>query len=165
MYLSVFSTQVFLRPLPPSRPLGLDFPQSCGEVVGRPAVEDGGGVATGLGAVPGLVTRWLGSCFWTWSTLRTVKPAHSGNQLSVSSTSQSRKQEEALGQPPLAGTDKPQLSPICSEGPSSPGRSGDEDCGTGALPPGHGPSPPEQACPRSPEEDDSFKYVREIFFS
>lgn len=70
-----------------------------------------------------------------------------------------------MGQPPLAGTDKPELSPICSEGPSSPGRSEDEDYGEGALPPGLGPSPPESACPRSPEEDDAFKYVREIFFS
>ncbi|KAM7120507.1 cell cycle regulator of non-homologous end joining isoform 1-T6 [Molossus nigricans] len=74
---------------------------------------------------------------------------------------ESRKQEEL----PLAGTDKPELSPVCSEGLSSPGGSEEGGYGKGALPPGLGPSPPEPACPGRPEEDDAFKYVREIFFS
>lgn len=81
---------------------------------------------------------------------------------------ESRKQEEALEQPPLAGTDKPELSPTCSESPSSPGsRSEEEDNGQGALPPGLSPSQGlDSACSRSPEEEDedALKYVREIFF-
>ncbi|XP_045711589.1 cell cycle regulator of non-homologous end joining isoform X2 [Phyllostomus hastatus] len=84
---------------------------------------------------------------------------------------QSRKQEKALEQPPLAGTDKPALSPTCPEPPSSGSGSKAEDHGRGALP--SGPSPPGgppgsgSACSRSPEEEeeDAFKYVREIFFS
>ncbi|KAM8817748.1 cell cycle regulator of non-homologous end joining [Rhynchonycteris naso] len=79
---------------------------------------------------------------------------------------ESRKQEEALERPPLAGPDKPELSPTCPESPSSPGRSEDKDNGNGAPPLGLSPSQgPDSAC-RSPEEDeDEFKYVREIFFS
>ncbi|KAM5303831.1 cell cycle regulator of non-homologous end joining isoform 1-T4 [Glossophaga mutica] len=83
---------------------------------------------------------------------------------------QSRKQEKALEQLPLAGTDKPAPSPSPSESPSSGSRSEAEDNGRGALPSGLGPpqGPPGcgSACSRSPEEEeDVFKYVREIFFS
>ncbi|KAF6085663.1 cell cycle regulator of NHEJ [Phyllostomus discolor] len=84
---------------------------------------------------------------------------------------QSRKQEKALEQLPLAGTDKPALSPTCPESPSSGSGSEAEDHGRGAF--HSGPSPPGgpqgsgRACSRSPEEEeeDAFKYVREIFFS
>ncbi|KAF6085664.1 cell cycle regulator of NHEJ [Phyllostomus discolor] len=83
----------------------------------------------------------------------------------------SRKQEKALEQLPLAGTDKPALSPTCPESPSSGSGSEAEDHGRGAF--HSGPSPPGgpqgsgRACSRSPEEEeeDAFKYVREIFFS
>ncbi|KAK1335118.1 hypothetical protein QTO34_004698 [Cnephaeus nilssonii] len=85
---------------------------------------------------------------------------------------ENRKQEKALEQRPLAGTDAPELSPTCSEGPTSPERSEGEgeDSGEAALPPGLGPPQGsaglEPACSTSPEEDeDAFKYVREIFFS
>ncbi|XP_066118443.1 cell cycle regulator of non-homologous end joining [Saccopteryx bilineata] len=79
---------------------------------------------------------------------------------------ESRKQEEALERPPLASPDKPELSPTCPESPSSPGRSEDEDNGNGAPPPGLSPSQGPDSAYRSPEEDeDVFKYVREIFFS
>ncbi|XP_024410896.2 cell cycle regulator of non-homologous end joining isoform X2 [Desmodus rotundus] len=83
---------------------------------------------------------------------------------------QSRKQEKALEQLPLAGTDKPALSPTCSELPSSGSMSEAEDNGRGALPSGlsppQGPPGSGSACSRSPEEEeDVFKYVREIFFS
>ncbi|XP_054420439.1 cell cycle regulator of non-homologous end joining [Pteronotus mesoamericanus] len=83
---------------------------------------------------------------------------------------ESRKQEKVPEQSPLAGTDKPELSPTCSELPSSGSASEDEDNGRGALPPGLSPSqgPPGSgsACHRSAEEEeDVFKYVREIFFS
>ncbi|XP_036905045.1 cell cycle regulator of non-homologous end joining [Sturnira hondurensis] len=83
---------------------------------------------------------------------------------------QSRKQEKALEQLPLAGTDKPALSPTCSELPSPGSTREAEDNGSSALP--SGLSPPQglpgsgSACRRSPEEEeDVFKYVREIFFS
>lgn len=83
---------------------------------------------------------------------------------------QSRKQEKALEQPPLAGTDKPALSPTCSALPSPGSTRGAEDNGCGALPSGLSPPPGPlglgSACNRSPEEEeDVFKYVREIFFS
>lgn len=83
---------------------------------------------------------------------------------------QSRKQEKALEQLPLAGTDKPALSPTCAEPPSPGSMSEAEDGGRGALPSGlsppRGPPGAGSACSRSPEEEeDAFKYVREIFFS
>lgn len=83
---------------------------------------------------------------------------------------ENRKQEKALEQWPLPDTDAPELSPTWSEGPTSPERSEGEDSGEAALPPGRGPPQGsaglEPACSTSPEEDeDAFKYVREIFFS
>ncbi|XP_036184502.1 cell cycle regulator of non-homologous end joining isoform X4 [Myotis myotis] len=83
---------------------------------------------------------------------------------------ENRQQEKALGQRPLAGTAEPELSPSCSERPASPERSEGEDSGEAALPPGlgrpQGSAGLEPACSSSPEEDeDAFKYVREIFFS
>ncbi|XP_059567847.1 cell cycle regulator of non-homologous end joining isoform X3 [Myotis daubentonii] len=83
---------------------------------------------------------------------------------------ENRQQEKALEQRPLAGTAEPELSPSCSEGPASPEGSEGEDSGEAALPPGlgrpQGSAGLEPACSSSPEEDeDAFKYVREIFFS
>ncbi|XP_037021756.2 cell cycle regulator of non-homologous end joining [Artibeus jamaicensis] len=83
---------------------------------------------------------------------------------------QSRKQEKVLEQLPLAGTDKPALCPTCSELPSPGSTREAEDNGSGARPSGlsppQGPPGPGSACSRSPEEEeDVFKYVREIFFS
>lgn len=83
---------------------------------------------------------------------------------------ENQKQEKALEQRPLTGTDTQELSPICSEGPTSPERSEAEDSGEAALPPGLGPPQEsaglEPACSRSSEDDeDAFKLVREIFFS
>ncbi|XP_070280042.1 cell cycle regulator of non-homologous end joining isoform X1 [Myotis yumanensis] len=83
---------------------------------------------------------------------------------------ENRQQGKALKQRPLAGTAEPELSPTCSEGPASPETSEGEDSGEAALPPGQGrpqgSAGLEPACSSSPEEDeDAFKYVREIFFS
>lgn len=83
---------------------------------------------------------------------------------------QSRKRGRASEQRPPAGTDVSEPPPTCSEGPPSPERSESEDSGEAALPPGPGPpqepAGSEPACGTSPEEDeDAFKYVREIFFS
>ncbi|XP_016077619.1 PREDICTED: modulator of retrovirus infection homolog isoform X2 [Miniopterus natalensis] len=83
------------------------------------------------------------------------------------------KQEKDLEQTPLAGADKEELSPACSdwEWPSSPERSEDAS-GEGSPPAGLGPPPgtagSDCASSRSPEKDkgaDAFRYVREIFFS
>lgn len=97
---------------------------------------------------------------------------HSKCFAAMASTSQSRKQEKALAEPPLAEADKPALfSPSCSASPSSPGSgSEDQDEGKGALPPRRSPQQPAGAgssSGRSPEdeEEDVLKYVREIFFS
>lgn len=77
---------------------------------------------------------------------------------------ENRRRERASEHRPPAGTDAPEPSPTCSEGPTSPESEGD-DRGDAALPTGRGP-PPEPACGTSPEEDeDAFKFVREIFFS
>ncbi|XP_006756757.1 PREDICTED: modulator of retrovirus infection homolog [Myotis davidii] len=83
---------------------------------------------------------------------------------------ENRQQEKASEQRPLAGPAEPELSPSCLEGPASPERSEGEDSGEAALPPGlgrpQGSAGWEPACSSSPEEDeDAFKYVREIFFS
>ncbi|CAK6434350.1 unnamed protein product [Pipistrellus nathusii] len=83
---------------------------------------------------------------------------------------ESRKRGRASEQRPPAGTDVSEPPPTCSEGPPSPERSESEDSGEAALPPGPGPpqepAGSEPACGTSPEEDeDAFKYVREIFFS
>ncbi|XP_035866823.1 cell cycle regulator of non-homologous end joining isoform X1 [Phyllostomus discolor] len=146
--------QVFLRPcLLPSR-VGLDFFKSCGEVVGRAAGGKGGTAATDSGEV---------TCWPRFTQLT--------REINHVSRLQSRKQEKALEQLPLAGTDKPALSPTCPESPSSGSGSEAEDHGRGAF--HSGPSPPGgpqgsgRACSRSPEEEeeDAFKYVREIFFS
>lgn len=88
-----------------------------------------------------------------------------------------RKQEKPWEQPILADADKPQPSPSSSESPhtSSP-RSGSEEEDGGenspalSLSPSHGSGTPRSTCSRNPEEDkeeeeDSFRYVREIFFS
>lgn len=75
---------------------------------------------------------------------------------------ESRKRERASEQRLLAGTEAAELPPTCSEGPPSPGGSEGEDRGEAAHPPG--PGLPQE--PAGPEEDeDAFKYVREIFFS
>ncbi|XP_006910561.1 cell cycle regulator of non-homologous end joining [Pteropus alecto] len=86
---------------------------------------------------------------------------------------ESQKQEKALEELPLEGTDKPECFPTCSVSPSSSGNrieEEDEDNEKGAPPlglgPCHGPADSDSACSRSPEEDeDMLKYVREIFFS
>ncbi|KAF0877734.1 cell cycle regulator of non-homologous end joining isoform X1 [Crocuta crocuta] len=88
---------------------------------------------------------------------------------------EARKQEQPSEPPTLAGADKPELSPThsaSSPSPSSPGSSSPEDGDNGedALPPGlcpsQGPAGSDSASSRSPEDDeDSLKYVREIFFS
>lgn len=73
---------------------------------------------------------------------------------------ENRRRERASEQRPPADTDAPEPSPTCSEGPTSPESEGD-DRGDAALPAGSEP-----ACGTSPEEDeDAFKFVREIFFS
>ncbi|KAB1275869.1 Cell cycle regulator of non-homologous end joining [Camelus dromedarius] len=82
-----------------------------------------------------------------------------------SSTQQDRKQEKPSERPPLAGADKPELSPASS----AEDRSEDGDSGDIGLPPGSpppGPASSDPACSGSPGEDqDALKYVREIFFS
>ncbi|XP_029778951.1 cell cycle regulator of non-homologous end joining isoform X2 [Suricata suricatta] len=85
---------------------------------------------------------------------------------------EARKQEEPAEPPTLAGADKPEGSPTPSaSSPSSPGsRSEDEDSGKDAPPPGlsppQGPTGSHSARSGSSEDDeDAFKYVREIFFS
>ncbi|XP_039716555.1 cell cycle regulator of non-homologous end joining isoform X3 [Pteropus medius] len=86
---------------------------------------------------------------------------------------ESQKQEKALEELPLEGTDKPECFPTCSVSPSSSGNrieEEDEDNEKGTPPlglgPCHGPADSDSACGRSPEEDeDMLKYVREIFFS
>uniref|UniRef100_A0A8C3WKY0 Cell cycle regulator of NHEJ n=1 Tax=Catagonus wagneri TaxID=51154 RepID=A0A8C3WKY0_9CETA len=84
-----------------------------------------------------------------------------------------RKQEKPLEQPPLAGADKPELSPASSAppSPSPPGTRSEDEEDSGEAPP-PGPRPPagpvgsDPACSPSPERDqDALKYVREIFFS
>ncbi|XP_015102385.1 cell cycle regulator of non-homologous end joining isoform X1 [Vicugna pacos] len=78
---------------------------------------------------------------------------------------QDRKQEKPSERPPLAGADKPELSPASSaEDRSEDGDSGDIGPPPGSPPPGPASSDP--ACSGSPGEDqDALKYVREIFFS
>ncbi|XP_052029387.1 cell cycle regulator of non-homologous end joining isoform X2 [Apodemus sylvaticus] len=91
-----------------------------------------------------------------------------------------RKQERPWERPSLEATDKLQLSPPCSTSPhtSSPessqgsceeeDRSGNDSPALGFSPP-QGPEASSSPCARSPEgekeEEDSLKYVREIFFS
>ncbi|KAM6168603.1 cell cycle regulator of non-homologous end joining [Erethizon dorsatum] len=82
--------------------------------------------------------------------------------------------EKPQEEPAVGGTEKAEL---CSSGPeflhmSSGGNSGEEDSGNDRPAPGLSPSQrpgtSTSACSRNPEqeeEEDVFKYVREIFFS
>ncbi|EHB12078.1 Modulator of retrovirus infection [Heterocephalus glaber] len=86
-----------------------------------------------------------------------------------------RTQEKPWEELAVAGAEKTELCPTGSRSPhtSSGGNSDEEDSGNHGLRPEAGPSPSQRpetftsACSRSPEqqEEDVFKYVREIFFS
>lgn len=74
-----------------------------------------------------------------------------------------RKREKPWQLPSLADTQEPEASSLSPH--TSSGSSDEEDGGSDAPTPGLGPAHGEGSSGPEEEEEDAFKYVREIFFS